>query len=526
MKKHSVLLLALVLLLGWVFDFLFWQKSLGVNFAIFLTLCLLAGFILLRTLGLKPAAKSLWLLLPFVFFIAITCVRREPVTQLSARFFSLFSLGLLAVSYASGRWVQYSLFDYGYKFYTLALGVFVRPFHFFRQSRQDFVLSGKKIETAPIKPVIRGVLIAIPIVIFFSMLLASADVVFSQKMGDLFDSFSLEKFPETIIRLIIILIVGYLLLGIFLHAAAQSEDDTLVGDRKPVIKRFLGFTEAAIVLGSVVALFLLFVIVQFRYFFGGEVNIGVEGYTYSEYARSGFSELIAVAFFSLVMVLGLSIITRRETSRQAKIYSGFSIALLALVIVILVSAYQRLALAIDWHGFSRLRLYPRIFLIWVGLLFVTVIVLEIFRWERFFALAALVACIGFTASLGVLNVDATIVRHNVNRAIAGKHFNVNHLTTLSPDAVPALYAEFMDPSLPVKIQEGVGAALMCFVNSDLFLDDPLPDWRSANFSDWRAFASLDNVDDLLQGYTVISSRDPFLVQTPNLERYNCSQTWR
>ena len=56
MKKHSALQLALVLLLGWIFDFLFWQKSLGVNFAIFLTLCLLTGFLLLLSRGLRPAA--------------------------------------------------------------------------------------------------------------------------------------------------------------------------------------------------------------------------------------------------------------------------------------------------------------------------------------------------------------------------------------------------------------------------------------------------------------------------------------
>ena len=99
------------------------------------------------------------------------------------------------------------------------------------------------------------------------------------------------------------------------------------------------------------------------------------------------------------------------------------------MIVILVSAYQRLSLAIDWHGFSRLRLYPRVFLIWVGLLFITVIVLEILRREQHFALAAVIACLGFAASLSVLNVDASIVRHNVDRALAGKHFNVNHMET-------------------------------------------------------------------------------------------------
>jgi len=70
-----------------------------------------------------------------------------------------------------------------------------------------------------------------------------------------------------------------------------------------VIKRFLGFTETAIVLGSVAGLFLAFVIIQFQYFFGGQANLGVEGFTRSEYARRGFNEMVTVGFLSLLLTL-------------------------------------------------------------------------------------------------------------------------------------------------------------------------------------------------------------------------------
>jgi hypothetical protein len=372
------------------------------------------------------------------------------------------------------------------------------------------------------KAVLRGLLIALPVVIFFALLLTSADAIFDQKMRDFFDIFTTERWLEYIIRLIIILVVAYILLGIYLFAAAPDRQETLAGANGPVVKRFLGFTETAIVLSSVTVLFLLFVIIQFQYFFGGRDNIGVEGFTYSEYARSGFSELIWVAFFSLVMILGFSTITRREKSWQVKAYSGLSIALVTLVIVILVSAYQRLVLAIDWHGFSRLRLYPSVFLIWLGLLFVTVIVLEIIRRERFFAFAALIACIGFAASLAILNVDATIVHHNVDRAVAGKHFNVTHLTSLSPEAVTALYQEFRNPTLPVEVREGIGAALLCYVHTDLYTYYPNLDWRASNASEWRAIAALDEVDDLLQAYRFSVQTWPFVVETPGHELYDCS----
>jgi len=521
MKKHPNLVWIVALVLGWGFDFLFWRKLVGINFAIYLTACLLGGALLLLDNDLKPAFKSLWLIVPFVFFAIITCVRQEPLTMILGYAFTLVSLGLLTVTYLGGRWTQYSLFDYFRKFFLLIGNIFILPFGFLKETKFDMARAHR----LPIKPVVRGLLIALPVVVFFAYLLGSGDLVFGQQINNFIDHYGELRIPEIILRLIIILFFAYVLTGVFLHASLKSKDEQLSGEDKPISKRFLGFTEAAIVLGSVSILFLIFVIFQFRYFFGGEVNIGVEGYTYSEYARSGFSELITVAFFSLLMILGLGTITKRESDRQKRIYSGLSVGIVVLVIVILVSAYQRLMLAIDWHGFSRLRLYPRVFLIWVGILFVAVIVLEIIRHERYFAFAALLASLGFAVSICVLNVDASIARHNIYRTIEGKHFNVNYLSSLSADAMPVLADAFMDPSLPAATHDGVGAALLCYMNYAAYKNYSTPDWRSFNYSLWQAVNALNKVKVHLQGYTVYDtgfSYSPIRVETPDHKvQYDC-----
>ena len=450
----------------------------------------------------------------------ITFVRKEPLTIILSIMGTLVSLGLLTVTYLGGRWTRYSLFDYFQKFFLLIGNIIVLPIIFI--SDRKINLSG--VRRLPIKPVVRGLLIAIPVVVFFAVLLAAGDIVFKQEISNFFDRFDLGRIPEYIARLIVILFWAYVLLGVYLYAALKSTDEKLLGEDKPIINRFLGFTEAAIVLGSVVILFFLFVIVQFRYFFGGEVNIGVEGFTYSEYARSGFSELIAVAFFSLLMILGLGTVTKRESDRQKRIYSGLSVGIVVLVIVILVSAYQRLMLAIDWHGFSRLRLYPRVFLIWVGMLFVAVIVLEIMRRERHFALAAMLASLGFAISICALDVDAAIVRHNVYRTIDDKHFNVNYLTTLSTDAVPELAQAWLDPTLPVKTHDGVGAALVCYIHSEMYESYSSIDWRAFNFSRWAAVNALNKVGPHLQDYRVSQYEGHYQVETPNRQfLYQCDQ---
>ena len=64
MEKHSTRLWLTALLLGWAADFLFWSSAVGINYVIFLTLCLVAGTLLLLSAGFRPARASLWLLLP------------------------------------------------------------------------------------------------------------------------------------------------------------------------------------------------------------------------------------------------------------------------------------------------------------------------------------------------------------------------------------------------------------------------------------------------------------------------------
>jgi hypothetical protein len=318
---------------------------------------------------------------------------------------------------------------------------------------------------------------------------------------------------EQTLRILIILACGYLLAGVFLHVTRRSGDEALLGEDKPLIRQFLGLTESSIVLGSVAILFLAFVIIQFQYFFGGQTNIGVEGYTYSQYARRGFNELITVALFSLVMILGLSTVTRRENEAQRRIYSGLGVIILAEVMVILVSAYQRLMLAIDWHGFSRLRLYPRVFMIWVGILLAAVVVLEILRRERHFALAFVLASLGFAASLTLINVDHSIVIHNLERVAQGRNLNVPDLASLSADAIPALVEGFHNPLMSAEQHEGIGAILVCHLHSDIMTASD--DWRTFNFSRWRAKQILEAVQPALAGYRYNDKKFPPMARTPS-----------
>lgn len=521
MEKHPNRLLMIVLLLGWIADFLFWSRPAGVNFAIFLTLCLLGGTYLLLADGLRPASKSLWLLLPFGFFVVMTFLRREPLSAFLAYTFTLVPLGMLVNTYLGGRWMQYSMADYVNGLVKIFASLFTRPLKYFVLVREERAKQGMAAKGIPFLAILRGLLIALPILVIFGSLLASADLIFARRLADFFGLFNLSNFSEDISRVFYILAYAYGLTGVFLLAAAQSRDEKLLGENGSLTRRLLGFTEASIVLGSVILLFSFFVAIQFRYFFGGNENIGISTYSYSEYARRGFNELVTVAFFSLVMVLGLSTLTHREREKQKRIYSGLNVAIVGLVMVILFSAYQRLMLAIDWHGYSRLRLYPRVFMIWLGILLIVVVILEIMDRQRNFAFAAILASLGFALTISIMNVDGAIVHHNIWRALQGRHFNVPHLASLSSDAVPVLVDEFLSPSLPIEIREGVGAALAC--QQFALQQSETSDWRSFHASDWLAMQALQKAQDDLAAYKLNDSRGFVRVRTPGNAVYDCQE---
>lgn len=508
------------LLLGWLFDFLFWEPTSGLAFALYILATLVLGFLLLWQAGIRPARQALFLLPFILFFAAMTFIRLEPLTVFLAHGLTLFLLAGLAVTYRGGQWLNYSLADYFARALDLVSSTLLRPLAFLLET-QRLKREAADTEKRPNRfwPILRGLLFALPVVAFFTLLLSAADLIFAQQLQELTRLFNLENLPEYLFRLVYIAILGYLLVGVFIHAASRSTDEKLLGLEKPVLPPFLGFTEASIVLGSVVLLFLAFVSIQFRYFFGGQANIHLDGFTFAEYARRGFGELVTVAFFALLLFLGLSAITRRETRREQKFFSGLGLVLLALVGVMLVSAYQRLVLYETAYGFTRLRTYTHVFILWIAILLAVVVALDFFQRQRAFALSVLFASLGFALSLTLMNVDGFIVQRNIQRYQLGEDLDVGYLASLSLDAVPTLVELSRAPETDAPTRERLGAVLACF---HFQAAQPDPDWRSFHFAKLRAEQALRSVTANFSGYQFDDQTWPQTVTTPEGHLFECS----
>ena len=199
----------------------------------------------------------------------------------------------------------------------------------------------------------------------------------------------------------------------------------------------LNITELTIVLGALDALFLVFILLQFRYFFGGSAMLGTSNLSYSDYARRGFFELVWVAALVLPLLLFASWLLRTENPRQLRRFRALAGALVLLVFAVMISAVQRMLLYTDQYGLTELRLYPTAFMAWLAMVFVWYL-LTVLRGNRNrFVFGALMVAFAMALFLNCLNPDDLIVRTNLQRRSDVVAFDAAYNSSLSADAVPS-----------------------------------------------------------------------------------------
>jgi hypothetical protein len=270
---------------------------------------------------------------------------------------------------------------------------------------------------------VRGLLLAVPVVGALAVLLASADTVFAS-------IFRLPVDPGTGIGHVALVVVGVLLtLPLLLAAAAPARSEPPTVDR-------LGRVETTVLLAGVVALYAAFAASQLVVAFGGARHvIDTAGLSYAEYARNGFFQLLAVAGLTLLLLLAV-----RGSVRDRRGLLVLAEATVVLTLVIVGVAVRRLDLYDDAYGLTMLRLSSTVAAWWIGGVFVLVGLAFAGVHRRHDWLAGGVATLAVLTLIGfnAVNPEAFVVRHNVARDASEVPYDAEYTGALSDDAVPAL----------------------------------------------------------------------------------------
>ncbi|MCI0405897.1 MAG: DUF4173 domain-containing protein [candidate division Zixibacteria bacterium] len=490
--KLGLTILAAASVLGLCGDLILRETPWGLNFSLWAIFLFAALFLLARRRNSNPLNDARWLILAAVPFAAGFAWRDSDFLTFLNVVAVLTTLALLtmraqAIPLRIAGFVKYL---WGAVFTALNAVAGVFSLLFIKIKWDEIQSEGWRKNALPIG---RGLLIALPIVLLFGGLLMAADAVFEGMVKKIINI----EIAEEILKHIFFTGLGAWIAGGILHGIFLSKEIRL--PENPLSRSLvIGNTETTIALGLLNLLFLGFVLVQFRYLFGGANLVEITpGLTYAEYARRGFFELVTAAGLVLPMLLGWHWLLPKENPKSKKLFQVLAGAMIALLFVIMFSAVKRMRLYQSEYGLTEQRLYATVFMGWLAAVFVWFGLTVLRNRRERFMFGAVVA--GFVAifALQALNPDNLIVRTNVSLAQTGKEFDVDYPATLSDDALPAIVEAlpFLKEAEQKKVFEGVIAPKLA---------SQMSDWRTWSWSRYQAGKALEKYQKPFQN--IMNSR--------------------
>lgn len=474
--------------MGILFDYLFFDRPLGISAAVFIALGTLLTLIVAQRVQRKLSVESYFAMATLIVFGIFLAVRLDYFLVFANTVMILFA-GAILIATVHGE----SLRSYGVLRYVGLMG---SPFIALRSAGAMVTSLGKGRQSARSEhwtPYLRGILLAIPLLILFALLFSSADQVFSELIGR---TFHLSIDEELIARIIEVFSVGLVIAGAFGRMFLELDNAELTPlDRTPVptsqqAKNLVGATETLVVLSLLNALFLVFIAVQIRYLFGSHATLASLGITYSEYARQGFGQLIVTAILSfLVLWVTHKLLDHHEPKTRTR-YLWAAGLLTAQVGVILASAYKRLALYESAYGFTLDRFWAHTIIVVLIAAFGLLIYKLLHNQKDGLFLRSLVLLIVITlASVNILNPDAFVARQNIARFQTTGKIDIDYLGSygLTEDAIPVAAALLDSPQSP-QTSQLARAYYDVWVN---LKGDYYQQWQSYHFSRARALKVLD-----------------------------------
>lgn len=428
-EKNGGLFLMMSLIYAVCFTIAFFKNFIGITYPLIVAVTLGVCGVFLKKSGLEWRKENFC----YVAAILLLGISTALTTSGFLVFFNTVGILLLLVvlmlrqvypkeEWSFGQFLCNILF-----FYICMIPQVSAPFlhltSWIRKKKKD-----DRVKYPYVKPVICGILIGIPMLLFVVAMLNSADAIFAKYVGGGFRYLWKHLFfSDNMMIVIVLLMLGFFASYSFLSVLTlhnMPEWRKKESRKNPVT--------AITFLAMITAVYLVFCVMQLLFLFTGGFMLP-EGYTYAEYAHQGFFQLPFLSIFNLVLVL--LCLKLFDMNRLLKImltvFSGCTFILIA-------SAALRMILYISTYHLTFLRVLVLWFLALLTFLMAGVIY-QIYQ-EKFslFRYGMLVVSV-FYLVLSLGRPDYWIASYNV--AQLGDRISYEdtaYLCGLSWDAAPAL----------------------------------------------------------------------------------------
>lgn len=280
------------------------------------------------------------------------------------------------------------------------------------------------------KKIVIGLLISVPVLFVIISLLMSADNQFKEMMGGIPKLFEIID-VEVFIRIVIVLIYSIVFFGL-LQVIFKKQINAITHEVKPTLNIDAVISITVLVLINVV--YILFTVVQFKYFFSGSLQGDL---TYAEYARKGFFELLFVTLINLSITVLVLQYVKQISIFVLRLIQFLLTALVLSSGVMLVSAFIRLNLYEEAYGFTFIRVIAHSFMILLVVIFmytlfkIWITKLSLFH---FYFITTLL----YYTGMNMIDVESFVVEKNLDRYEQTGKIDPLYLNSLSYSGIVGL----------------------------------------------------------------------------------------
>ncbi len=280
----------------------------------------------------------------------------------------------------------------------------------------------KALKNSKVVYVLLGLLISVPLLLVICPLLLTADVVFYDLADSMFSHIFEDFDLSTLIGILFTCFAGIIFShGILVELCGKHMNPDI--KEKKTMEPIIAITFTSIL----TLVYLCFSVIQILYLFIGNMKLP-NNYTYAQYAREGFFQLLFVCIINLILVLFCM-----SHYRDNKILKSILTVICGCTYIMIASSTLRMLMYIGEYHLTFLRVFVLLALL-VLFLCLTGVVISIFRpsFKLFtYMLVVVSVCyIGFSLS----RPDTYIAAYNIQANTSDLYYYYN----LSPDAAPIL----------------------------------------------------------------------------------------
>lgn len=473
--KDKLLAVLTAIILGIAFNQFFFLGTFGVSYTIFTAMVILIFIYKFKSDIKKGKPIGIFILITG-FILSLNYAVHSNIILSLLNIMAvpmLITAAFMLIRYENIQWASIGfVFSVLGRIFSSTFENIFKPFLFVRNSR-------KKRERGKLNPQTRSILIglavSIPLLIVILPLLSSADSVFGYYISNLGTIFTKINIGNTVWNIIRIAVFSLYLFGFLWSFRYSYSKGTKSGE---TIGRFEPISVLTVLI-IINLVYLLFTIVQFSYLYGGETALP-NGFTYAEYARRGFFELILVTIINFTILIVTTIYTKKENKFSDVLNIAYTL-LVAFTFSMLYSAHYKMSLYESAFGYTYLRIFVHLFLV---LLFILFLIVLSGIWVKKVPVAKLsiIAALLMYVFVNFVNVDSIITRKNIERYYKTGKIDIHYLASLSYDAVPQVIEFAKDKNIDPSICKDLAdytANKKKLLNKDT-------KWYEFNYSRFRA----------------------------------------